>query len=51
MYVLKMYALLIVKMFKSPGLIRCGPPENYVSSMHLPDPSDCLNLSLVSLAL
>ena len=42
---LKMYTLLIVKMFNSLGLIRCGPPANYVSSMHLPDPSDYLNLS------
>ena len=32
-------------MFKLPGLIRYGPPADYVSSLHLPDPGDCLNLS------
>ena len=42
--VLIIYMLLIVKMFKLPGLIRCGPHAGYVSSLHLPDPGDCLNL-------
>ena len=32
------YTLLIVKMFKLPGLIRCEPPADYVSSLHLPYP-------------
>ena len=39
------YTLLIVKMFNSSRLIRRGPTANYVSSMHLADPSDCLNLT------
>ena len=42
------YTLLIVKMFKLPGLIRCEPPADYVSSLHLPYPCDCLNISLSS---
>ena len=33
-----MYTLLIVKMFNSFRLVRCGPPANYVGlfSMHFP---------------
>ena len=46
--VLKIYKLLIVKMLNLLGLIRCWPPANYVSSMHLPDPSDCINFSAYS---
>ena len=42
------YTLLIVKMFKLPGLIRCEPPADYLTSMHLPYPGDCLNLGIVS---
>ena len=30
---------------KLPGFIRCGPPADYASSLHLPDPGDCRNLS------
>ena len=40
-----MYTLLIVKMCNSLGLLRYGPPGNYASTMHLPDRSDCINLS------
>ena len=32
-------------MFNSVGVIRRWPLANYVSSMHLPDTSDCINLS------
>ena len=38
--------LLIVKLFKLPWLIKCGPPAGNVSSLHLPDPGDCLCRSL-----
>ena len=40
-----MYTLLIVKMFNSLGVIKRWPLANYVSSMHLPDTSDCITLS------
>ena len=38
--------LLIVKMSKSPGLIRCGPPADYVAFLHLPDSGDHFKQSL-----
>ena len=46
--VMKMLINILKQLFKLPGLIRCEPPADYVSSLHLPYPCDCLNLSLSS---